>query len=177
MDVRVVYESMFGLTRDVAVAVAEGLSTRAHVDLDEVGDAARQIAPTTSLLVVGAPTHLRGLSRRGSREDAARRSPTVVLPDTEQVGMREWIELLRGEVVGVRAVAFDTRLAGRMAGSAAAKAHKLLVRRGFELAGEPQGFVVEGATGPLRPGELDRARAWGEQLARQEIDRARLAGT
>ena len=34
------------------------------------------------------------------------------------------------------------------------------------LVGEPEGFVVEGEDGRLRPGERERARAWGAELAR-----------
>jgi hypothetical protein len=30
---------------------------------------------------------------------------------------------------------------------------------------EPQSFLVEDAEGPLAPGELERARAWGDKLA------------
>jgi hypothetical protein len=29
----------------------------------------------------------------------------------------------------------------------------------------PEGFIVEGVSGPLLGGEIDRARRWGEELA------------
>ena len=41
-----------------------------------------------------------------------------------------------------------------------------LVRRGCTLVAPPQSFFIEHSTGPLLPGELDRARRWGATLAR-----------
>jgi hypothetical protein len=33
------------------------------------------------------------------------------------------------------------------------------------LVGEPQGFVLDDAYGPMRAGEIERAKKWGAQLA------------
>lgn len=44
-------------------------------------------------------------------------------------------------------------------------ASRQLKRHGFGVAGKPEGFIVTGSQGPLRQGELDRARAWGATLA------------
>lgn len=35
------------------------------------------------------------------------------------------------------------------------------------FAAKAEGFIVTGSEGPLRDGELDRARNWGAALARQ----------
>jgi hypothetical protein len=43
---------------------------------------------------------------------------------------------------------------------------KRLRRRGFETIAEPESFLVEESEGPLAAGEVDRARRWGEALAR-----------
>lgn len=58
------------------------------------------------------------------------------------------------------AAAFDTRVESRLAGSAARPASRQLRRRGYGLAGKPEGFIVTSSQGPLRQGELDRAREW-----------------
>jgi hypothetical protein len=39
-----------------------------------------------------------------------------------------------------------------------------LVRKGGELVGEPMGFIVLDAEGPLKEGELERAASWAEGL-------------
>jgi hypothetical protein len=36
---------------------------------------------------------------------------------------------------------------------------------GYELLVKAESFLVEDSEGPLAPGELDRARAWGAKLA------------
>ena len=43
---------------------------------------------------------------------------------------------------------------------------KRMRRRGMLLARRSQHFTVTATKGPLVEGELERARAWGEQLAR-----------
>jgi len=40
-----------------------------------------------------------------------------------------------------------------------------LRHHGYALLVEPESFLVTGNEGPLEPGELDRAREWGEAVA------------
>jgi hypothetical protein len=44
-----------------------------------------------------------------------------------------------------------------------------LQAKGYQLVARPEGFIVTGKYGPLRKGELDRARQWGEQLLRSVV--------
>src|SRR5260221_3795322 len=65
----VVYESLFGRTREVAEAVAEGLRAAAPgaaVDCRPVADAGPAVGQV-DLLVVGGPTHFLGMSSQRSR--------------------------------------------------------------------------------------------------------------
>jgi hypothetical protein len=63
----------------------------------------------------------------------------------------------------VSSAAFDTRIdKPRFPGSAAAGAAKRLRRLGFHQAMAPESFFVVGSTGPLLPGEYERAHRWGE---------------
>src|SRR5260221_7752857 len=65
----VVYESLFGRTREVAEAVAEGLRAAAPgaaVDCRPVVDAGPAVGQV-DLLVVGGPTHFLGMSSQRSR--------------------------------------------------------------------------------------------------------------
>lgn len=67
----VIFESMFGNTRTIADAVADGLSSRFETDVIEVSLAPTRIPEEVSLVVVGGPTHAFGLTRPRTREDAA----------------------------------------------------------------------------------------------------------
>lgn len=161
MDAVIVYESAWGNTKAVAEAVAAGLGTQADVDVTVVGVSEAQPAGAlrTDLLVVGAPTHAFGLSRPRTREDAARRGG-----HPGDAGLREWIEAA-GEIHWP-AAAFDTHVRHpNLPGAASKKAAKLLRRHGATLLVEPESFFVDGYEGPLLPGELDRARSWGTDLA------------
>lgn len=161
MDVTIVYESAWGNTKDVAEAVAVGVTTQAGVAVTvlDVGAAPPADTLATHLLVVGAPTHAFGLSRPQTREDAARRGG-----HPGAAGLREWIEAA-GQIRPLVA-AFDTHVRHpNLPGAASKKAAKLLRRHGATLLVEPESFYVHGYEGPLLAHELDRARSWGTNLA------------
>ena len=160
----VVVESMFGNTRQVAEAIADGLRPAVDAEVLDVAVAPEAIDPEVGLVVVGGPTHAFGMSRPSSRAQALQEAGTR--EGSPDVGMREWIEHLDPLRAGVVTATFDTRMKSRWAGSAAASASKLLRRRGVQTLAPAHSFVVTDKSGPLAAGELDRARAWGAELAR-----------
>lgn len=174
----VVYESLFGNTRRIAEAVAAGIEDGdpgAVVELDPVSAARPEDVRTADLLVVGGPTHMHGMtsavSRRmgvkGEQKSAAKAGTAVAVePGVEGPGLRDWLPTLSAPDPGSRAAAFDTRAASRMAGGAAHGISRRLRRLGYELASPPEGFVIEDTQGPLREGELERARQWAAALVR-----------
>lgn len=169
MRALVVYESMFGNTEAVARAIAEGLRTRYEVEICPIADAAGRPAPEVELLVVGGPTHAFGLSRPATRKDAADRIDT---PVTVDVGIREWLEAALPVSSARRAAAFGTKVGTPpwLPGSAAKSIGKRLRHLGYRLVVAPADFSVDGMTGPLLPGELERASSWAGQLAAIEPD-------
>jgi hypothetical protein len=169
MRVLVVYESMFGNTRDVAQAVADGVGTKISVELIEVADAPSVIPADVALLLIGGPTHAHGLSSPRSRADAAGRAGDQLV--SRGGGLAEWLDTVSAEAGPIAAVAFDTRIKGPglLWGSAAKAATKLLQARHFSVIAQPVSFLVGGPTGPmfnrLETGESERAKAWGASLA------------
>lgn len=177
MHVVVLYESMFGNTREIAEAIAEGARTThpaAEVACVQVAEADPETVKAADLVVVGGPTHMRGMTSGVSRKmglaaeekkDEADRHK--IEPGAESSGVRDWFDDLPKAEKGSMAAAFDTRGDTWMAGGAAHGIARRLRRHGYELVAEAEGFIVEGAEGPLRAGETDRARAWGADLVRQ----------
>ena len=166
----VVYESMFGNTRTIAEAVAEGLASHMPTDLCEVGAAPSAVDADVGLLVVGGPTHAFGLSRPATREDATRQAGGHVV--SQGIGLREWLETLPRGDGRVAAATFDTRIDHpRVPGSAARKAEKRLRRLRYPVAVGAESFYVTGTPGPLLEGELQRAKGWGEALGSIVIER------
>ncbi|WP_242448190.1 flavodoxin domain-containing protein [Cellulomonas sp. WB94] len=88
----VVVESMFGNTRQVAEAIADGLRPTVEAEVVDVGVAPETIDPEVGLLVVGGPTHAFGMSRPASRTQALQEAGTP--GGSPDVGMREWLEHL-----------------------------------------------------------------------------------
>jgi hypothetical protein len=167
MDAIVVYESVYGHTRAIAEAIAEGLGATAVLPVHQaVGHSG-----TVDLLVVGGPTHVHGLATSRSRHVAAETVQeegfTHVEPDaTEEPGLRTWLRDLHPDAAH-HAASFDTRMdkSPWMTGVASRGIARRLRQRGIDVIAS-ESFLVEDSEGPLKPGEVERARAWGVQLAR-----------
>jgi hypothetical protein len=167
MSVLLVVESQFGNTRQVADAVAEGLrealGEAAAVQVMDAADAGPDVPDDVRLLVAGGPTHAFSMTRETTREDANSQGATAHSPAAS--GLREWISRVRARP-GVQVVTFDTRVkVPGLPGSAARSAMKALRHQGFEHVERGETFWVQGTDGPLKDGELERARAWGAELA------------
>jgi Flavodoxins len=170
MKALVVYESLFGNTEQVALAITSGLSKHGEVELIEVTDAPAVITEPFDLLVLGG-THAFSMTRPSTREDAFRQGATQ---GSTAVGLREWLEHLTGGPHSELVATFDTRVAKvrHLPGSAAKGAAKVALKLGYEAAAQAESFYVEDVSGPLVDGELSRAQAWGEQLGAQAAVRA-----
>lgn len=172
MNAVVVYESLYGNTREIAEAVAAGLAETAEVEVRAVADAPPEEIAGADLLVVGGPTHVHGMSSRLSRkaaaEDAKKKPEAQLEPDVAGPALRDWFDGL-GKADGGCAAAFDTRIGKPklITGSAAKGIAHRLHRHGYDVIAE-ESFIVEDSPGPLGEGERERAREWGRALARAE---------
>jgi hypothetical protein len=138
----IVFDSMFGDTRQIAYAIAEGMATWAPAEPDE----------RVALVVVGGSARANGI-----RADAG----------PARLGLKEWLIALAAPSRRLAVATFDRRFRKPrwLTGSAAVAAARWLVRRGCTLATPPESFFIEHGQGPLLPGDLDRARRWGASLA------------
>jgi len=161
MHAIVVFESVWGNTAAVARAIAEGLGPDVHAyPTDEVPAGARASA---ELIVAGSPVFAFGLPTERIRqrilEDEA---DAAVPPDLSHPSLRSWLD---GLPLGHgRSAAFETRIWWSPRG-ATGTIEKRLARLGYPPVARAQKFVVRDKYGPLRSGELERARAWGRELA------------
>jgi flavodoxin len=163
MKALVVYESMFGNTEQIARAVASGLGESVDVQLTEVADATDP-GPDVALIVAGGPTHAFSMSRENTRADAISKGA----PEGErEFGLREWMAALPSGQHTEKMATFDTKIKSmrHLPGSAAKSAAKAARRHGYESVARAESFYVDDVDGPLLDGEIDRAQAWGRQLA------------
>ena len=160
MNVVVVYESHWGNTAAIAKAIAEGFGSDARaLTTDEAEPGAIADA---DLVIAGAPVMAFSLPSDRMLATLAGDTKAPSPPDLSHATMRSWLERLpsgRG-----RFVQFETGLRWSPGGATGAIGRKL-EEAGFKRIGKARRFVVKGSYGPLRAGELDRARQWGAELA------------
>jgi hypothetical protein len=160
MKAVVVYESHWGNTAAVAEAIATGFGSGARaLSTDEATD--RAVADA-DILVVGAPVIAFSLATDKARAGLANDPRAPSPADIGHPSMRSWLARLPiGKAVGA---AFETRVWWSPRG-ATGEIERGLRNAGYVVNARAAKFVVEGTYGPLRDGELDRARKWGAQLA------------
>jgi hypothetical protein len=170
MKAVVVYESMYGNTHLVADVIATSLGATMDVRVlpldratpDDVGDA--------DLVVVGAPTHVHGMSRPSTRKaavEAAAKDDSLDLdPDAPGTGIREWLAALPTR--SGFAAAFDTRIEAPAAltGRASKGIARQLRKLGFVLPVEPESFLVT-KHNTLVDGEAEHAQRWAATMSRE----------
>lgn len=172
MSTLVVYESMWGNTREIAEAVGRGLG--AGTPVLDVAEAPPLLPPDVDLLVVGGPTHAFSMSRGSTRKDAVQKGAE---PGHEARGIREWLdEQPPSDHVDV--ATFDTRVAKvrKLPGSAAKAAGRSVTRHHLGRLTASESFFVDDMSGPLLEGEVDRATDWGRTLAAARADGTRNPG-
>lgn len=161
MKALVVYESFWGNTEAIANAVAEGIGPDAravHTDEATPDDVAR-----ADLLVTGAPLMGFALPRESTHEQLPNDKKAPKPADVSHPTMRAWLSSLpsgQGKYA-----TFETRFRWSP-GSAAGGMSRELDRLGYSPAAKRQKFLVAGMYGPMRDGEIDRARRWGAELAK-----------
>jgi hypothetical protein len=178
MDVRIVFESMFGNTRAVAEAIAAGVRAaddRATVEVVPASEATGGKLDHVDLLVVGAPTHMMRTSSARTRRMAAQMAekppakggaPINLEPGATGAGVREWLDALPpAPAHAAVAAVFDTRLGHSWSGRAGRSIARRLRHHGYPVT-DRRSFIVGDMQGPLLDHELDRARSWGPDLLR-----------
>lgn len=145
MKILVVYETVYGNTQKLAEEMARALQTKAML-ISEVGV---EMINEAEEIVIGSPTH-------GGRP-------------TER--MEQWMMKMSQAFEDKKVKVFDTRmevekqnlflkwLMGRI-GYAAEKMMAKLETWGAIRGVKPQGFLVESKGGPIKLGEIEKAREW-----------------
>lgn len=160
MKAVVVYESLFGNTATVARAIAAGLGP--DVPALTTAEATGEAIADADLIVAGGPVFAFHLSSDRTRDSIREKpNPDMPAPDFSHPPIRDWLDALPPGTG--RSAAFDTHMKGF--GKGAPTIAKELEAKGYVRLAEPMGFLLHGKPSALKDGELDRARAWGAELA------------
>jgi flavodoxin len=145
MKTLVVYDSMYGNTEKVARAIAAGVT--GEVAIKNVSEVVPADFEKVDLFMIGSPT-------QGGRPLKATQAFIDGLSDSTIKNLKTGV--------------FDTRMTGnfpKLFGWAARRMADTLKKKGALIVANPDGFFVKGTKGPVVDGELERATAWGKQLA------------
>ena len=160
MNAVVVFESHWGNSEAVARAIAEGIGSEARaLNTDE---AEGQAIDGVDLIVAGGPVIAFALPREGVERQLASDIKAPRPADVSHPLLRSWLDALpagRGW-----AAAFETRIWWSLRGATGTIESKLK-KAGYRRLAKAERFIVSGGYGPLRDGELERARRWGAGLA------------
>jgi flavodoxin len=141
MKALVLFDSVYGNTKKIAETVAGELGK--DVKTISVSDFKSKDLSGIDLLVVGSPI----LGWRPSEKTS-----------------KFLVSLVAGQLKGIKATAFDTRVRIFFHGDAANKIAKRLSHAGAEIIAEPCGFIVEGSKGPLANDAVAKAKEWAGSI-------------
>ena len=159
MKVLIVYDSIFGNTEKIALAISSSLGSKENVETFRVSAIKSEQLVELSLLIVGSPT----------RAFRPTKAITNFLKKISSNGLK-----------GVKVAAFDTRISPadvnsrflnilvKLFGYAAKPIADKLEKKGGELIISPEGFFVKGTEGPLKDGELERAADWVKLITKAQ---------
>jgi hypothetical protein len=159
MEAIVVYESVWGNTAATARAIAEGIGDGTQAFATDAVPA-EELA-RADLIVAGSPVFAFSLPSEGMRERILQSETDGPPPDLSHPSLRTWLDGLAGG--RGYAAAFETRIWWSPRG-ATGTIEKKLDKAGYRRIVPAEKFVVRDKYGPLRDGELERARAWGRSL-------------
>ena len=151
MKALVVYDSAFGNTAIIAKTIADSLGCDAILAKDFQQSALDNI----DLIVVGTPTQ-GGMATKPVREliKSLGNNLKVAVFDTR---------------FGIKDQGFWLKLLMKTIGFAAEKMAKQAKAQGLKLVDKPTEFIVNSKEGPLRDGEIERAKAWATSLTKINI--------
>jgi len=152
MKAVIIYDSVYSNTEHIAQAIGEGLA--GDVTVVRVGEVNASELKTCDLLIVGSPVHN---GRATPAIDALLQQLPAHALEGKGVAAFDTRFELEAQGIGVRLVM-------RVVRYAAERIAKALTKKGGRLVAEPEGFIVEHKEGPLKQGELERAKKWAQAI-------------
>ncbi len=151
MKVLVVYDSVYGNTKQIAQAIGKTLEAEHDIEVARAAEVKENQLLDLQVLFIGSPTH-------GGRFTEAIQDFLAVLSAQQQ------------QVITI--AAFDTRTCSkgivgwleRRFGHAAPRIVEVLESQDKIFNGKQEGFIVTGRKGPLKEGEVERAEIWAKEI-------------
>jgi flavodoxin I len=141
----IIYDSHYGNTEQIALSMGQQIDAEAR--RPRFGVVTGEELGAYDLLIIGSPT----------QQGAPLAAITILLDAIPVNGLKN-----------TRVAVFDTRHKWKFVspwGYAAPRLAEIIREKGGTLIAPPEGFLVNTTRGPLKNGELDRAKDWARTLA------------
>jgi len=143
MKALVIYDTVYGNTKEVAETIAVSLSKSIAAEARYVLHVSLNDLVASDIIIIGSPTHYWRETKK----------------------TRDFLLSLSRLKLRPMAATYCTRMQGSLAGSAAAKLSNLARKIGLKTLGKPLNIFVESFKGPLKPGEKQTAERYAEFIA------------
>ncbi len=152
MKILVVYDSYFGNTERIALAIKDTIPENKHVVVKKISDFQSSDIEGVEVIIIGSPTR-------------AFRPTEAITNFLKKIDIRKY-----------KWIAFDTgvnpkqikskilTIMVKLFGYAAPNMAKIIKKAGGTMLAEPETFYVIGNEGPLVTGEIDRFHKWLESV-------------
>lgn len=153
MKVLIIYDSYFGNTEQVALALKKAFKDDDIVDIQRISLATKDSLTDVDLLFVGSPT--RKFTATPAIKSFLKKLPEKSLDGIKTASFDTRIDIME---INNRFLTFMVKLFGY----AAEPLDTLLRKKGGKSVLPPEGFIVNDTEGPLKEGELERAVSWAQ---------------
>jgi flavodoxin len=157
MKVLIVYDSVFGNTEKIALAIGNAMGPQTEVNILRVGNMKQENLRGLDVLIVGSPT-------RAFKPTKAITNSLKVIPKNSLMCVKVAAFDTRFTMEKIKSSFFMLPLLVNIFGYGAKPISELLKRNGGDLAVPPEGFLVEDVEGPLKEGEMERAANWAKKI-------------
>jgi flavodoxin I len=155
MKALIVYDSFFGNTEEIALAIGKELGSKKEVNLCKAANINNNMLKGLDQLIVGSPT--RAFSPSPAIKSFLKNIPPKQLVEVKVSAFDTRIEMT-DKVPGF------LRFMSNLFGYADKPIMESLKKKGGQESIPSEGFFVLDSEGPLKEGELKRASEWAKQI-------------
>jgi len=159
MKILIIYDSVYGNTKKIAAAIQQSLSMKHVTKLINAKDATTEVIKNNELLIVGSPTHggwyIESIKKFFNQipDNGLKINAAAFDTSSDKEGQKAFVKAIIG-----------------FFGSASPRIAKALARKGANIIGSETFFVL-GSEGPLKVGEVERAKGWSNDVIKKATEK------
>jgi flavodoxin len=158
MKILIIYDTVYGNTEKIAEAIQQAVSKEHEAKLIKAKDATSQDVENIDLLIVGSPTHggwyIESIKNFFNQipDNGLKMNAAAFDTSSDKEGQKAFVKAIIG-----------------FFGYASPRIAKTLAKKGAKVIGS-ETFLVLDTEGPLKEGEIERAKKWGNDVIKMAME-------